>query len=81
MVPSQISDIPIRLFLETRILQRIKNADFMVILQFVKSVMKTMEYKCYDNGQKRLSHEIKGFNVGQLIRPQFIQSTSFDYAQ
>ena len=43
--------------------------------------MKTMEYKCYDNGKKRLSHEIKGFNVGQLIRPQFIQSTSLDYAQ
>ena len=43
--------------------------------------MKTMEYKCYGNGKKRLSHEIKGFNVGQLIRSQFIRSTSFDYAQ
>ena len=32
MVPPQISDIPIRLFLATRVLQRIKNADFMVIL-------------------------------------------------
>ena len=42
--------------------------------------MKTMEYKCYDNGKKRLSHEMKRFNVAQLIRPQFIQSTSFDYA-
>ena len=42
--------------------------------------MKTMEYKCHDDGKKRLSHEMKGFNVAQLIRPQFIQSTSFDYA-
>ena len=45
--------------------------------------MKTMEYKCYDNGKKRrqlISHEMKGFNVTQLIRPQFIQRTSFDYA-
>ena len=32
MVPSQTSDIPIRLFLATGILKRIKNADFMVIL-------------------------------------------------
>ena len=39
-----------------------------------------MEYKCHDDGKKRLSHEMKGFNVAQLIRPQFIQSTSSDYA-
>ena len=31
--------------------------------------MKTMEYKCHDNGKKRLSHEMKRFNVAQLIRP------------